>query len=163
MALSNMKAFHKRVASLLMLLGAGAMVRAQHPSEIVKWAAETGKATATTANVTLTATIADGWHMYALSQAGGGPVALKIGVPAGSAFALKGPVPEANATHHFDPNFNMETLYYVKSVVFNVALQGSAAAAPPSSLPIDVRFQACNDRICLPPYTAHLTATGRGK
>jgi hypothetical protein len=30
-------------------------------------------------------------------------------------------------------------------------------------VPVDVRFQACNDRLCLPPYTAHLSAEPKRK
>jgi DsbC/DsbD-like thiol-disulfide interchange protein len=156
-----MKASQKGITALLILLG-GTIARAQRPTEIVKWTAETTKATAAAASVTLSATITDGWHVYALSQGSGGPTPLKISVPEGSAFTLKGPVAEASAIRHFDTNFKMETLYYLKSVNFNVALQGTATAAP-ESIPIDVRFQACNDRLCLPPYTAHLTSTRKGK
>lgn len=152
----------RTVAAGCALLAGGLSAQAQRPTDIVKWTAEINKATATTANVTLAATVEDGWHVYALSQGSGGPNPLKISVPAGSAFTLKAPVAEANPIKHFDTNFNMDTLYYLKSINLKADLQGSGSA-PPQSLPIDVRFQACNDRLCLPPYTAHLTATRKEK
>jgi hypothetical protein len=56
----------------------------------------------------------------------------------------------------------METVYYLKAINLNVALEGTIPDAA-AALPIDVRFQACSDRLCLPPYTAHLSATPKGK
>jgi len=83
---------------------------------------------------------------------------LKISIPSGSPLLLSGPIAETKVIHHFDPNFNMETIYYLKTASFNLALKGGEAA-PGETLPIDVRFQACNDWLCLSPYTTHVSAT----
>jgi len=82
---------------------------------------------------------------------------MKISVPAGAPFAIEKPVQETKVTRHDDPNFKMETLYYLNAMSFHVAMKREGAVSP-ETIPIDVRFQACNDRLCLPPYTAHLTA-----
>jgi len=134
----------------------------QRPTEIVKWTATTTKAASNSASVTLSAAIEDGWHVYALTQPPGGPIPMKISVPTGSPFVLKTPVPEGKVTRHLDPNFNMDTVYYLKNVSFSIALQEDTNAHA-EAIPLDVRFQACNDRLCLPPYTAHLTAELKGK
>jgi hypothetical protein len=134
--------------------------QAQRPSDVVKWSATITGATSNTASATLSATIQDGWHVYALSQPSGGPTPLRINIPSGGSFTLAGPVVETKVIRHFDPNFNMETVYYLTAASFNLELKGTVAAANESIL-VDVRFQACSDRLCLPPFTAHVTAERR--
>lgn len=129
----------------------------QRPSEVVKWTSTTTKSTPTSVAVKLSAQIEEGWHVYALSQPPGGPTPLKISLPSGNGVELDGSVNETEVTHHLDPNFKMETLYYLKAASFNLAIK-KTGPTPSETFPIDVRFQACNDRLCLPPYTAHLTA-----
>lgn len=146
------------VAVFAVVVMCGSSARAQRPSEIVKWTATVTRSNAKSATVALAATVQKDWHVYALSQPAGGPTPLKISIPANAPYTLAAPVAETKLTHHFDPNFNMDTAYYLDTANFNVALKktGSTSEQP---IPIDVRFQACNDRLCLPPYTAHLTAT----
>ena len=88
----------------------------------------------------------------------GGPTPLKISIPEGHSFALQAPIAEGKVTRHDDPNFKMETLYYLNNASFTLSLKKEGAPATAEAVPVDVRFQACNDRLCLPPYTAHLTA-----
>ena len=83
---------------------------------------------------------------------------MKISIPAGP-YSLQNPVAEGKVTRYDDPNFKMETLYYLNTAGFNVAVKKEAGA--PDTVPVDIRFQACNDRLCLPPYTAHLTADSK--
>jgi DsbC/DsbD-like thiol-disulfide interchange protein len=145
----------KRSSAALLLAGATAV--GQRPFEVVKWNASVTKEAPASVSVSLSATIQDGWHVYALSQPSGGPTPLRVTVPAGAPYALQAPVAETKVTRHQDPAFKMEAVYYQNAVDLSVDLkkQGAAGSAP---VPIDVRFQACNDRLCLPPYTAHLTA-----
>ncbi len=145
------------VVGFAILLGSCVAMLGQRPSEIVKWNATVTKSSAASASVALSATIQDGWHVYALSQPAGGPTPLKISIPAGVPFTLQTPVAEGKVTRHDDPNFKMETLYYLNSMNFTVSVKKDPAKIS-EILPVDVRFQACSDRLCLPPYTAHLTA-----
>jgi hypothetical protein len=156
---SKLKTF---VEVCALLLGTALAAHAQRPSDIVKWSADVVKSTPNSATVALSATVADGWHVYALSQPPGGPTPLKISVPSGSPMTLQTPIAESTVTRHFDQNFNTDTVYYLNSVKFTLGLQGTAGSSV-DSLPIDVRFQACSDRLCLPPYTAHLTASLKRK
>ncbi len=147
---------------LPILCGIALAARAQRPTDNVKWSVEPIRVSASSAQVKLSAAVQDGWHVYALSQPAGGPTPLKITVPTGSPYALEGPVAETGVVRHQDPNFNMETIYYLKAATFHVGLKPTGSA-PADTAPIDVRFQACSDRLCLPPYTAHLTATLKRK
>ncbi|SEB51261.1 protein-disulfide reductase DsbD N-terminal domain-containing protein [Terriglobus roseus] len=149
------------ITASLLFCSAAAM-SGQRPSEIVKWDASVAHSSAYSASVALHATIQDGWHVYALSQPPGGPTPLKISIPAGAPYALQSPVAEGKVTKHEDANFKMETLYYLNAVSFTLAVKKDGAATP-ETIPVDVRFQACSDRLCLPPYTAHLTAESKRK
>ena len=157
-----MNATRRTLALLAVLFGSCAVTYAQRATEVVKWTATVSKSSAASASVVLSATIQDGWHVYALSQPAGGPTPLKITIPSGAPFALQAPVVEAKVTRREDPGFKMETAFYMNSVnlTLNVKKQGTTAA---ETLPVDVRYQACNDRLCLPPYTAHLTADLKSK
>jgi hypothetical protein len=152
-----MKSLRNAVVGSSVLLGLCFTAYGQRPSEVVKWSANATTSTGHSAVVILSASVEDGWHVYALSQPSGGPTPLKISVPAGAPFEIEKPVQETKVTRHDDPNFKMETLYYLNAMSFHVAMK-KVGTGSPETLPIDVRFQACNDRLCLPPYTAHLTA-----
>jgi thiol:disulfide interchange protein len=110
-------------------------------------------------DVLATATIADGWHLYAIDQTAGGPIPTRVSLLDGQAFALNGTVKEPPPTAKFDPNFNLETRFFEKHVEFIVPVKLAAGAVPgASSVNVDVRYQACNDKLCMPPRTVHLSA-----
>jgi hypothetical protein len=156
-------ALKKLVVVCTLSLGTlGLTAYGQRPSEVVKWTADIVKATPTSATVALSGTIAEGWHVYALSQTAGGPTPLKITIPSGAPFALQAPIQETKVIRHDDPSFKMETVYYLNTVSLTVAVRKEGAPAV-QAVPVDVRFQACNDELCLPPYTVHLTADLKSK
>jgi thiol:disulfide interchange protein DsbD len=109
------------------------------------------------ASIAVSAQIDAGWHVYALTQAPGGPTALQIAVdenpvvePGG---APVGPNPE---TRH-DPSFDLDTQYYLRGAEFQVPVVFRRTPdAGRQWIPISVRFQSCSDRECLPPTTVHL-------
>jgi thiol:disulfide interchange protein DsbD len=151
-----------RIALMLhVALLAANFAKAQDPGDIVQWRAKTTSKSAVKAGqklvAMLEAKIADGWHLYSITQAPGGPTRTEIIVPAKQAVKLggyiTGPLPESS----FDPNFQMQTEFYVNSAGFEVPLLVESAAKPgPGQANIEVRFQACNDRICLPPAKARV-------
>lgn len=156
-----------RTAQVVLLLVVSTVaIDAQQASDIVHWAAKISpvhslkpgeKATAT-----LDAKIEEGWHVYSISQPPGGPATTVISVPSKQAIRLDGkvtgPVPESA----YDPNFEMQTEFYEESAIFKVPLVvDSTAKAGPVKGAIDVLFQACNDRLCLPPTTIQVPLTFR--
>ena len=99
-----------------------------------------------------------GWHLYALAQPKGGPIATTIAVRAGGPFLPGGPIGAENAKESFDPNFNMVTPFYEDHTVFRVPVRLAADAADGRhELTIAVRYQSCNDTQCIPPRTDLLT------
>jgi len=129
----------------------------QRPGDIVKWTAHLRSQTAAAATVDLVADIQLGWHVYALSQPRGGPTPLVVSIPESEAFALNGPVHEPTPVRHFDSSFKMETVFYLNHVQL-VASINKVKVGPAISIPVNVRFQACNGNLCLPPQTVHLSA-----
>lgn len=110
----------------------------------------------------VSARITSGWHIYSITQAPGGPTPTEITLAARQPFTLSGfvigPLPHSS----YDENFQLETDTYERTAAFKVPI--AVAAKAPSganAVAIDVRFQACNDRNCLPAKTVHLSAPVR--
>lgn len=107
--------------------------------------------------VTLEARIDPGWHLYALTQEGGGPQALVIAVPPESPFKLAGPVIAPLPITAPDANFNIDTQYHAEEATFYVPLTVPANASGRTPLDLDITFQTCTDRFCLPPKTERVS------
>jgi DsbC/DsbD-like thiol-disulfide interchange protein len=110
-----------------------------------------------TAALAVSAQIESGWHVYALTQAPGGPTALQVTVDQNpvleSAGKPSGPAPE---TRH-DPSFDLDTAYYAHEFALQIpVVVKQAPGLGRQWIPISVRFQSCSDRECRPPTTVHL-------
>ncbi|HEX8737590.1 MAG TPA: protein-disulfide reductase DsbD domain-containing protein, partial [Pyrinomonadaceae bacterium] len=107
----------------------------------------------------LRAEIEEGWHLYALEQPEGGPIPTTVKVADEAPFILEGKVTTPAPITKFDPNFNIDTKFFVNQAQFNLPLQANADTKT-DDLAIHVRFQLCNDTFCLPPKTVKVTFTG---
>ena len=100
-----------------------------------------------------------GWHLYSLTTPRGGPNPTTIHLtdnPAVETFQVFEPPPK----RAFDPNFNLDTETYEGGAAFLIEVElKKDAAAGPSEITAAVRYQACNDRLCLPPQTRTAAAT----
>ena len=138
-----------------------AAVAAQNP---VSWALESVARGGTVEagkpfKATLKATIEDGWHLYDTEQPSGGPFPTKITVADPSLFELDGKITSGAVTTKFDPNFKIDTRFFDKLAEFDVPLK-SASGGSVDQLAINVRYQVCNDSICLPPKTVKVSFAG---
>lgn len=106
----------------------------------------------------LTASIDSGWHVYAVSQPPDSPViATQITVPDGQPLSLAGDIASPQPVSRMDLTVGKRTDLYENSASFTLPLQVSKKArAGQHSFEVDVRFQACNDRLCLQPRTQKL-------
>ncbi len=107
--------------------------------------------------VTVDAVIDRGWKLYALTQEGAGPQAMTFTVPDGSAWSLDGPVIAPLPFSSLDPNFGFDTQYHTEAATFYLPLRVPPAASGAVRLELDVTWQTCTDRFCLPPATRRLT------
>lgn len=130
---------------------------AQIPDEPIKWSLALPSPPNTTTpggtiTLSLNATVDEGWHLYAVSLAPGGPIPTAISVPTGQAFSLSGEISEPTPTSAFDANFNTVLDYHEGKVTFGIPLKVSATSGV-GALParVAVSFQTYNDRFCLPP------------
>jgi thiol:disulfide interchange protein DsbD len=139
----------KRLAILLMLAAAPHLF-AQRPDQ-VRWSlAFEPDAAAPGATVLgrLKGELQPGWHLYSFSTAGATPTSVKLadGSPLAS-FKVYQPKPHIA----FDPNFNSDTETYDKEVTFlieGVLRQGLAAG--PAEIVLNLRYQTCSDKMCVP-------------
>ena len=107
----------------------------------------------------LAAKIEPGWHLYSLTTPKGGPIPSTSSLadsPVVSGFKLYQPKPERK----LDPNFQIDTETFADEVVllYDVELKKDA---PPGTADVtaQVRYQCCNDRLCLPPKRKSASAT----
>ena len=105
--------------------------------------------------VALTADIDPGWHVYAFPQPPGSSVIpTEITVPDGQPLALSGDIKPPKAESQMDPALGKETDFYENAVTFDLPMKvAKKARAGKQDLEIAVRYQACNNRLCLPPRT----------
>lgn len=129
----------RRAFALLTLLAAASAQEAPKKLDPIQWAAS-GETT-----VRLHVTMEQGWHLYSLTTPRP-PIATSV-KSADSELSLYQPAP----LRKVDPNFNSETETFEGEVDFYV--QG---AIKPGSV-LEVRYQACTDRLCLPPRKKQLT------
>ncbi len=114
--------------------------------------------------VVLKAEIESGWHLYALDQPAGGPIATTIKITEGSPFELAGQIQSPKPKIQPDPNFlvdgkPLETKFFADRAEFLLPLKATAESSA-DKIAIDVRFQLCNDTVCLPPRTKRVSFAG---
>lgn len=128
----------------------------------VSWNFELKKTSETTADVKITATIEDGWHIYGLTLPKDGPnptsVVFEKIENAQKTGELLAP---SKLEKQFSSEFNMEINWYSVNAVFIQKIKFS----DPSKVKVNgyVKFMACDDKNCLPPtkrpFSLSLSAT----
>jgi thiol:disulfide interchange protein DsbD len=107
----------------------------------------------------LAAKIEPGWHLYSLTTPAGGPIATTIRI-ADNAAVARFRVFEPTPKRALDPTLNLETETYEGAPVFLIEIETKKeAVAGPVEVVAEVRYQMCNDRVCLPPVKRRATAT----
>src|SRR5579863_1849095 len=107
----------------------------------------------------LEAKIESGWHLYSLTTPAGGPIPTTIRISNNTAVeSLR--VFEPTPKRALDPNFNIDTETYEGQPVFLVELDlKKDAPAGPTEITAEVRYQMCNDRLCLPPVKRRIAGS----
>ena len=128
----------------------------------VQWSLEIQPATAAPgerAVARLTATIEEGWRLYAPTTPKGGPIPTELTLtdsPAVESWKVYQPEPKTK----FDENFGAETQTYHDEAVFlfDISLAANAALGT-VGLEANTRYSACDDRLCLPPVRKTASAS----
>ena len=107
----------------------------------------------------LTATIEPGWHLYSPTTPKGGPNPTTIRLaesPAVGQVIVEEPKP----IRKFDAGFQLDTETFEGEAKFLLVVDlKSDAAAGPADLTAQMRYQACNATLCLPPKKKTASAT----
>jgi len=107
--------------------------------------------------VALSVSIDEGWHIYAMTQGPGGPVALSMDLTGPQPFAIAGAITSPSPEVMFDRNFGLEVAEHTGKVDFVVPVAVAAdATAGAQALTVTTRYQACNASFCLPPQTTEI-------
>lgn len=115
----------------------------------VKWQA-TAKSTSTPgeSEITLTATIEKGWHLYSQTVPAGGPEPTTFTFEKGK-YSTIGKVKElSQVIEKLDPNFDLVVRYFSNKAVFVQRVKSSEKTLTIKGM---VNFMVCDDSRCLPP------------
>ncbi len=99
------------------------------------------------------------WHLYAVEQTEGGPFPTQIKVAENLPFSIDGKTKSPAPITKFDPNFQIDTKFFQKNAEFEIPLKATSDANA-DDLAINVRYQVCDDRVCLPPKTVKVSFAG---
>jgi DsbC/DsbD-like thiol-disulfide interchange protein len=106
-----------------------------------------------TFRLTLAARIEPGWHIYAMEEPDGGPIPTQIGLAEGDALALLA-VDEPRPRMVPDRVLREPTGMFENVAGFTLRLRAPQKPPPAGSVShILIRYQSCNDQVCLPPHT----------
>ena len=136
------------LAAVLALVPAAAAAK----PDPVAWSAtvRSARANDALAHIILRARIAPGWFVYGFRQPNDGPSPLRVRLARGSAGQL-GTVQAPAPRVEFDPGFRRNVSKYSGSPTFVLPLR--VARSRRQRVRIEVRYQACNATVCLPPRT----------
>ncbi len=95
-----------------------------------------------------TATIDDGWHVYATKLENDGPIPTEIVFDEVQGAELVGGIEEPKPHKEYDPNFDMELSWFDKKVTLR---QRVKLAAPMATVTGELTYMTCDDSKCLPP------------
>jgi len=149
-----------RFAIRTVLLGAGLLILAALPAFSAPPTRVTVQATVgeaplvpgVTVEISVKATLDDGWHIYSLTQPAGGPVATTVRLDPCHVLETAGPVRQGTFEKHRESAFGVDVESFSGTAEFWVPARVVATAKPGSyTCAVRLRGQACDGKICLPP------------
>jgi hypothetical protein len=148
------------VVAILLAVFAGAANLVPDP---VSWSLAPTEAVARpgeTVTMQLLGDIREGWHLYSQAELPGGPVATRITLAPADVFTFAGPIDATKPHVVFDPNFDMRVELYSDRAEFMLPVTISPRVPLGNqTLAVHVRYQSCDDSICLAPRTARVSVS----
>lgn len=129
-------------------------------SETVAWSVDPVAAPGKTGRATLSVrgAIREGWHIYGFKQQASGPTPLVVSIDQNAVATAAGPVAASAPIVALDTAFGFVTPHYVRTVSLTVPVRLRSHLPPGRQVvPLSIRYQSCDGRVCLPPRTIHLT------
>lgn len=107
-------------------------------------------------SVTVKADIDGKWHLYSISNdPDAGPFPTEFS-SASTHMAIAGEVEESEAVMAFDPNFNTDLGWHSESAEFTIPIAFRSTLQGVQPIELEVLYQVCDDRSCLPPKTKQI-------
>ena len=107
--------------------------------------------------VTIQAAMDDEWHIYALKNAGKGPIATRVNV-SGDLVAEQGQVEHREPIEKFDEGFGVKTRFFQGTTAFSVPiLLKDDVSAGQGIVNAYILYQVCNESLCYPPAEVNIT------
>lgn len=143
----------------VMAVSGGLVAGQQRSPRPVQWRASAAAGQPVVAGaafgVNVLATIAPGWHLYAMDEPEGGPIPTEFTAAEGPFELLS--VEGDRAVRRVEPATGELTSFYQGRARFALRLRVRPdAATGVQDLDVRVRYQACNERMCLPPRSEQL-------
>ena len=160
-----MRTWSPRFGLVCLALSAATIAQAQGgpsnaASETVSWSVDPIAAPGKTgrAIVNVHGSIREGWHIYGFKQAATGPTPLVVSIEQNAVATAAGPASGSAPVVALDPAFGFVTPHYVRNFSLTVPVRLRARLTPGRQVvPLSIRYQSCDGRVCLPPKTVHLT------
>ncbi len=115
--------------------------------EPVEWSWDVEYLNDGTAELQFTATIDEGWHIYALEVEPGGPLPTEFTFEENIDVEWVEGMQEPHAESHYDNSFMMDLVFHEDGTVFTRKFKTSSA----TNITGELSFMVCNDERCLPP------------
>ena len=110
------------------------------------------------AHVLVKASMDDEWHIYALENAGEGPVASRIKI-SGDIVDEQGLVEHREPTEKFDEGFGVKTRFFKGATDFRIPVKiKENAPVGETNLSVYMLYQVCNESLCYPPAEVNINA-----
>ena len=111
------------------------------------------------AYVLIKASMDDEWHIYALENAGEGPVASRIKI-SGDIVDEQGLIEHREPTEKFDEGFGVKTRFFKGTTDFRVPIRiKEDAPIGETTLSVYMLYQVCNESLCYPPAEVNINAS----
>jgi len=108
-------------------------------------------------DITVKATIDGNWHLYSIANdPDAGPYPTQFS-SANSKMAVAGDVSESEPVIEMDPNFNAELGWHTSEATFTIPVAFRENVSGTSVVDLEVLYQVCDDKSCLPPKTKSIT------
>ncbi len=110
-------------------------------------------------SILIDASIEGEWHLYSvLNDPDAGPYPTAFSAKSGN-FVITNEVTESKADIEFDPNFEAELGWHSTFAQFEVPIAVKTEMTGTQTLDIEVFYQVCDDRVCLPPTRKSIIVT----
>lgn len=103
--------------------------------------------------ITVQADIEGDWHLYSVNNnPDAGPYPTQFS-SANKDLTITGEIEETEPAIEMDPNFNTELGWHSKKALFTIPLVFDEKTSGSSMVDLEVLYQVCDDKTCLPPRT----------